>query len=220
MAKPFTCNTRSPAGNMILGVLFLGCALLLIAAPCIALAGTAVGSVTPPQDFHDLLGTLCVLGVSLAMMAATLALGVLCLNASLLPKTLEINDEGIELRWFKKRLGMIPFANVKDVFVKTRAMAGQSAEGAFWQASLRGGLIGGLIAQSRFDPNESIGFVIRLADSNDPDTFWPKGIFGKQQKKRLEVHYYWRLPHDRLVEKIASAVARHKKRISRSGPVQ
>lgn len=201
---------------MILGILFLGCALLLIGTFFFALVGTAIGSVTPPKDFHDLLGTLCVLGVSLAMMATTLGLGVFCLHASLLPKTLEITDEGIELRWFKKQLGNIPFANVKEVFVKTRAMAGQTAEGAFWQAAFRGGLIGGLIAQSRFNPDESIGFVIKLAKDRDPDTFWPRGYFQKNQKKRIEVAYYWKLPHERLVEKIASAVARHKKQISRS----
>ncbi len=205
---------------MILGVLFLGCALLLVATPCFALAGTAVGSVTPPKDFNDLLGTLCAFGVCLAMMVATLALGVLCLNATLLPKTLEITDEGIELRWFKKRLGKVPFANVKDVFVKTRAMAGQTAAGAFWEASFRGGLIGGLIAQSRFDPDESIGFVIKLVDSSDPDTTWPKGFFRKDPKKRLEVDYYWKLSHGRLVEKIASAVARHKKQVIHHRPSQ
>ncbi len=196
---------------MILGVLFLGCGLLLVATPCFALVGTVFGSVTAPKDGHDLLGTLCALAVCLAMAVATLALGVLCLHATLLPKTLEITDEGIELRWFKKRLGKVPFGNVKDVIVKTRAMAGQTAGGAFWQGFLSGGLIGGFIAQSRFDPNESIGFVIKLADGSDPDTSWPKGFFQKEQKKRLEVHYYWKLSHGRLVEKIASAVARHKK---------
>src|SRR5579872_7234815 len=103
MAKSFTCNTRSQAGNMILGVLFLGCGLLLVATPCFALVGTVFGSVTAPKDGHDLLGTLCALAVCLAMAVATLALGVLCLHATLLPKTLEITDEGIELRWFKKR---------------------------------------------------------------------------------------------------------------------
>ena len=209
MAKPFICNTKSPAGNMILGVLFLGCALVVLAAPCIGLLGVAVGGVTTPKGGQEVLEALFMLGVCLVMAAATLALGVLCLNATLLPKTLEIADDGVELRWFKKRIGWVPFANVKDVFVKTRAMAGQTAEQAFWQASFRGGWIAGLIARSRFNPNESIGFVIKLADGGDPDTFWPKGFFKKQQKKRLEVLYYWKLPHDRLVEKIAKAAARH-----------
>jgi hypothetical protein len=211
MAKSFTCNTRSLAGNMILGVLLLGCGFLLIATPCLGLVGTVVGSVTAPKDAHDLLGTLCALGVCLAMAVATLGLGVLCLHATLLPKTLEITKEGIELRWFKKRLGKVPFANVKDVFVKTRAMAGETAGWAFWQGFLSGGLIGGFLAQSRFDPNEPIGFVIRLADGRDPDTFWPRGFFQRGQIKRLELHYYWKLPHGRLVEKIAKAVACHKK---------
>jgi hypothetical protein len=205
---------------MILGILFLGCALLLIGAFFFALVGTAIGSVEPPKDFHDLLGTLCMLGVSFAMMGGTLALGVFLLNASLLPKTLEITGEGIELRWFKKQIGNIPLDNVKDVIVKTRAMAGQTAQGAFWQASLRGGLIGGLIAQSRFNPDEPIGFIIKLATDRDPDTFWPRGYFQKSQKKRIEVAYYWTVPHDRLVEKIDSAVARHKKQTSRSLPKQ
>src|SRR5215831_15339859 len=99
MAKPFTCKTRSPAGNMILGVLFLCCGFLLIAAPCLGLVGTVVGGVTPPKNGHEILGTLCVLGVCIALAAATLALGVLCLHATLLPKTLEIADEGVELFW-------------------------------------------------------------------------------------------------------------------------
>ena len=216
MAKSFSCNTRSQAGNLILGVLLLACGLLLIATPCLGLAGTVVGAVETPKDGHELLGTLCMLGVCLAMAAALLGLGVLCMHDTLLPKTLEITDEGLELRWFKKRLGRVPFTNVKDVFVKTRAMAGQTAQGAYWQGFLSGGLIGGFLAQSRFDPDESIGFVIRLADASDPDTAWPKGFFKKDQKKRLEVHYYWKQPHGRLVEKIAKAVARHKKQITGS----
>jgi hypothetical protein len=197
---------------MILGVLFLGCCFLLVATPCCALLGTVAGSVTPPKDAHDLLGTLCALGVCLAMAVGTLALGVLCLHATLLPRTLEVTDEGIELRWFKKRLGKVPFANVRDVYVKTRAMAGLTASGAFWQGFFAGGLIAGSIAQSRFDPNEPIGFVIKLADGDDPDTSWSKGFFQKGQRKRLELDYYWKLPHGRLVEKIANALARHKKR--------
>jgi hypothetical protein len=211
MAKSFTCKTKSPAGNMILGVLFLCCALLLVAAPCLAIVGTAAGSVTLPKDGHEVLETLIMLGVCLAMAVATLALGVLCLHATLLPKTLEITDEGIELFWFTKRLGKVPFTNVKEAFVKTRAMAGQTAEGAAAQAFFTGGWIAGMVAQSRFDPNESIGIVIKLADGSDPDTFWPKGLFKKAQKKRLEVDYYWKLPHGKLVEKIAKAVERHKR---------
>jgi hypothetical protein len=211
MARLLTCNTRSSAGNTVFGILLLGGGLLLLATPCCALLGTFAGSVTPPRDTNDLLGTLCVLGVLLAMAFAALALGVLCMHATLLPKTLEITDEGIELRWFKKRLGKVPFANVKDVYVKTRAMAGQTAAGAFWQGFYAGGFIAAYAAQSRFDPNESIGFVIKLADDRDPDTFWPKGFFQKDQKKRLEVRYYWKLSHGRLVEKIANAVARHKR---------
>src|SRR5580700_10818100 len=190
MAKSFTCNTRSPAGNMILGVLFLGCGIFLIVMPCLGIAGTFVGLVSAPTDAHDLLGTLCELGVCLAMAITMLALGVLCLHATLLPKTLEITNDGIELRWFKKRLGRVPFANVKDVFVKTRGMAGQTAQGAYWQGFLSGGLVGGFLAQSRFDPDESIGFVIKLMDGSDPDTNWPKGFFRKDQNKRLEVYHY------------------------------
>ena len=219
MPTSFRCNTRSPAGNLILGVLFLGCGLLLIGTPCLGLIGMAFGLVTGPTDAHDLLGTLCALGVCLAMAAATLALGVLCLHATLLPRTLAITDEGIELLRFGKRLGKIPFANIKDVFVQTRAMAGQTAQGAYWQGFLRGGLIGGFIAQSRFDPDESIGFVIKLAKSSDPTTSWPrglfKGFFKKQQPKRLEVLDYWKLSHGRLVEKIAKEVSRHKGRMPR-----
>jgi hypothetical protein len=90
---------------MILGGLFLLCALFLIVMPCLGLIGSVFGSVTLPKDRQELLGTLCAMGVCLAMMAATLGLGVLCLNATLLPKTLELTDEGIELRWFRKKLG-------------------------------------------------------------------------------------------------------------------
>jgi hypothetical protein len=48
------------------------------------------------------------------------------------------------------------------------------------------------------------------------DTSWPRGFFQKDPKKRLEVHYYWKLPRGRLVEKIANAVARHKEEAIRS----
>jgi hypothetical protein len=211
MAKSFICKTKSPAGNMILGVLFLCCALLLIVTPCLGIVGTASGAVTLPKDGHEVLETLVMLGVCLVMGAATLALGVLCWHATLLPKTLAITDAGIELLWFTKRLGNVPFANVKEAFVKTRAMAGQTAQGAFWQGAFAGGLIGGLVAQSRFDPNESIGFVIKLEDGGDPDTFWPKPLFKKAQKRRLEVDDSWTLPHGQLVEKISKAAARHKR---------
>ncbi|HZZ82571.1 MAG TPA: hypothetical protein VFE62_28995 [Gemmataceae bacterium] len=210
MKKPFTCNTRSVTGNMVLGVLFLGCGILLVGTPCIAGAGTLFGSVSPPRDANELKGTLCVLAVCLAMAAATLSLGVLCLNATLLPRTLEITNEGIELRWFQKKLGNVPFANVKEVFVKTRAMAGETAEGAYWQAFLTGGFIAATIARNRFNPNEPIGIVITLMDGKDPDTFWPRTLFKKNHKKRLEVLYHWKLPHKRIVEKITKAVSRHK----------
>jgi hypothetical protein len=215
MAKPFTCNTRSPAGNLILGALFLGCALLLIATPCLGVVGMAFGAVSAPKGPQEIPEIVFMLEVCLVLAAALLGLGVLCMHATLLPKTVEVNDEAVELRWFKRRLGRVPLANVRDVFVQTRAMAGQTAQGAFEQGAFRGGLIGGLVAQSRFDPNETIGFVIRLADGDDPDTFWPKGFFGKAPKKRLEVFHYWKVPHDRLVEKIAKAAARHKERAIR-----
>ncbi len=195
---------------MILGALFLLCGLGLIATPCLALLGTVTGSVEAPRDGHDLLGTLVAMAVCLAMAVAVIALGVLCLNASLLPKTLEVTKDGIELLWLGKRRGLIPFANVRDVYVQTRAMDGETAEGAYWQAFLAGGLIGGLIARSRFDPDEPVGFVIRLADGRDPDTSWPRSIFKKAPTRRIEVRYFWKLLHRRLVEKIARALARHK----------
>jgi hypothetical protein len=210
MAKAFKCNTRSPAGNLILGVLFLLCALFLIVMPCLGVAGTVVGAVTLPKDGHEALGTLCAFGVCLALLVITFALGVLCLNATLLPKTLEVTEDGIELRWFAKRLGHVPFANMKGVTVKTRAMAGETANTAFWQAFFAGGLIGGLIAQRRFDPNEPIGFIIKLIDADDPDTSWPRGLFKSAPHKRLDVHYYWKLPHARLVQKIDAALVRYK----------
>jgi hypothetical protein len=198
---------------MILGVVFLGLGLFLVLTPCIGVVAIAFGSMARPTDAHDYLATLCMVGICMALGAALLAVGVLAMHATLLPKTLAITAEGIELRWFKKRLGKIPFANMKDVYVKTRAMAGQTAGRAFWQGFLAGGLIGGLAAQSRFDPNESIGFIIKLADSSDPDTSWPKGFFQKELKKRLEVNHYWVMSHRQLVERIADAVARHKQAI-------
>ena len=210
MAKPFTCNTRSQAGNVILGVLFLGCALLLVGAPCFGVVGMAFGSVTAPKGGREVLEIMVAAVVMFVLAVGLIALAVLCMHATLLPKTLEVTGDAVELRWFKKRLGRIPLVNVKDVFVKTRTMAGQTAEGAFGQAMFTGGLIAGLIAKSRFDPDEPIGFVIRLADADDPDTFWPRRLFGKAQRKRLEVLDYWRLPHGKLVEKIARAAARHR----------
>jgi hypothetical protein len=209
MAQPFKCNTKSPLGNLILGILFLLCGLLLLSMPCLGLAGTMVGWVTLPKDSHETLGTLCVLGFSLVLAAVLLALGVLCMKATLLPKTLEITDEGIELRWFTKRLGKVPFANMKNAIVKTRAMAGQTADSASFQAFLAGGFIAAMIARNRFDPNEPIGFIIQLEKAGDPDTFWPRSIFKRSQKKRLEVHYYWKVSHTRLVQKIDRALSRY-----------
>jgi hypothetical protein len=196
---------------MILGVLFLLGGFGLIATPCLALAGTFVGTVTPPRDRQELLGTLFAMGVCLALAIVLLALGVLCLNASLLPKTLEITDEGVELRWFTKRLGRVPFANMRGVLVKTRAMAGETADSAFWNAFFAGGWIAGMMARSRFDPDEPVGLVIKLRDAQDPDTFWPRGIFRRDPRKRLDVHYYWQLPHGQLVEKIAKALSRYER---------
>jgi hypothetical protein len=209
MARSFRCNTRSPAGNIILGVLFLLCSFGLLAAPCLALAGTFVGTVTPPHNRQELLGTLFAMGVCLALAVVLLALGVLCLNASLLPRTLEITDEGVELRWFTKRLGRVPFANMRGVLVKTRAMAGETTDSAFWSAFFAGGWIAGMMARSRFDPDEPVGLVIKLRDAQDPNTFWPRGIFRRGPRKRLDVHDSWKLPHGQLVEKIGKALARY-----------
>ncbi len=194
---------------MILGILFLLCALFLLAMPCLGLVGTVTGSVTLPQDRHEALGTLCAMGVCVAMLAVTLALGVLCLNATLLPKTLEVTEEGIELRWFRKRLGSVPFANVKEVIVKTRSMAGQTADGVSAQAMFTGGFIAAMIARSRFDPNEPIGFIIKLFDADDTDTSWPKGLFRKDLRKQIDVGYYWKLPHRKLVDRIDKALTRY-----------
>ena len=122
------------------------------------------------------------LGVCLAMAAATaprpgsalLARNPPCRRRWRLP-TRASNSAGSRSGW-----GRVPFTNVKDVFVKTRGMAGQTAQGAYWQGFLSGGLVGGFLAQSRFDPDESSGFVIKLADSRDLDTFWPKGASSKR----------------------------------------
>lgn len=210
MAKTFDCKTKSQLGNLILGILFLLCGLLLVSIPCFGLAGTLVGSVTLPKDSHEALGTLFALGVCMVLAVILLVLGVLCMNATLLPKTLEVTDEGIELRWFTKRLGNVPFANLKQVRVKTRAMAGQTADSVSFQAFLAGGVIAAMVARNRFDPDEPIGFIIQLAKADDPDTFWPRGIFKRAEKKRLEVHYYWQVPHTRLVQKIDKALSRFK----------
>ncbi len=215
MATPFTCKTASQPGNLVLGILFLACTGLLVLTPCLALAGTLVGSVAPPRDGHDALGALCALGVLMVMALGTLGLGVLCLHATLLPKRLEISDEGIHLYWFRKELGRVPFANMREVIVKTRAMAGETADKAFWQASFAGGWIAGMVARRRFDPNEPIGFIIKLADADDPDTFWPKKFFGGGINKRLDVPYYWKVKHDRLVQKIAKALARYEEDVER-----
>jgi hypothetical protein len=81
---------------------------------------------------------------------------------------------------------------------------------AFWQAFFAGGLIGGLIAQSRFDPNEPVGFIIKLVDADSPDTYWPRAFFKSPPHKQLDVLYHWRIPHPRLVKKIEAALARYK----------
>ncbi len=182
--------------------------MVLLAAPCLGLAGTLVGSVTPPNSRHELLGTLFALGVCLVLAVILLGLGVLCVNALLVPKTLLVTEDGIELRWLGKRLGNVPFLNVEDVVVKTRGMAGQTADSAFWQGFFAGGLIAGYVARSRFNPHEPIGFIIKLSDADDPDTFWPRGLFARKQIKRLDVHYYWKLPHKKLVDKIRRALPR------------
>jgi hypothetical protein len=71
-----------------------------------------------------------------------------------------------------------------------------------------------MIARSRFDPNEPIGFIVQLEKATDPDTFWPVGIFNRGLKKRLEVNYYWKVPHTRLVQKIDKALSRYKDEFS------
>ena len=73
MAKTFDCKTKSQLGNLILGILFLLCGLLLVSIPCFGLAGTLVGSVTLPKDSHEALGTLFALGV--CMVLAVILLG-------------------------------------------------------------------------------------------------------------------------------------------------
>jgi hypothetical protein len=212
MAKTFKCPTRSAPGNAILGVLFLICAFGLLATPCLGLVGTVFGCVTLPTTAHDALGTLFVAGVAMLMALGTLILGVLCLNATLLPKTLHIGEDRLEFFWFSKQLGQVPYANVKEVIVKTRAMAGQTANSAFWQGFLAGGLIAGLIASRRFNPHEPIGIIIKLVKAHDPDTFWPQGWFRKADTKQIEALYIWKLPHPRLVDKISKALDRYSER--------
>lgn len=211
MAKTFECSTRSATGNLVLGGLFLVCGFGLLAMPCLGIVGTVFGAVTPPHDSHEALGILFVLGVLLVMAFSMLALGTFCMNATLLPRTLRVADGNLEFFWFRKQLGRIPLANVKNVIIKTRAMAGQTADKAYWNAFFAGGIIAATVARHRFDPNEPIGFIIQLVDARDPDTFWPRGIikrFKSTPGKRIEVDYYWKLPHRRLVEKITKALSR------------
>ncbi len=209
MATNIKYKTKSEPGAAILGVLFLLCAAVLLATPCLGLIGSLFGPVPLPHGSHELLEALFMLGVCLVMAVATLALGVLCLNATLLPKTLCVTDNALQLFWLKKQIGEVPFANIKESdLVLTRAMAGQTAEGVAAQAMFRGGWIAAAVAQSRFKPDEPIGFVIRVVDPGDPDMFWPKGFFKRKNPKRIEVRCYWKSPHPTVVRKIAVALAR------------
>jgi hypothetical protein len=210
MAKITKYKTRSAAGDTILGVLFLLFAVLLIGAPCLALIGMLFGQVIPPKNPREALEIVVGLGVCLVLAVALLGLGVLCMNATFLPKTLHVADDVLQLFWFKKQIGEVPYANIKEVIVLTRAMAGQTAGGAWAQGFFSGGLIGATIAQSRFKPDEPIGFVIRITDPDDPDMFWPKGFFKRKNPKRIEVRYYWKSPHPAIVQKISTALSRYK----------
>jgi hypothetical protein len=209
MAKITKYKTRSETGATILGVLFMLCAALLIATPCLALIGALFGQVIPPKNSREVLEIVVGLGVCLVMAVALLGLGVLCLNATLLPKTLHVTDDALQLFWFKKQIGEVPFGNLKEVIVLTRAMAGQTADKAWAQAFFSGGLIAATIARSRFKPDEPIGFIIRVADPDDPDMFWPKGFFKRKNPKRIEVRYYWKSPHPALVQKVSTALSRY-----------
>src|ERR1700722_5706116 len=122
MAKITKYKTRSETGATILGVLFMLCAALLIATPCIALVGTLFGQVIPPKGSHEVLEVVFMLGVCLVMAVALLGLAMLCLHATLLPKTLHVTDDALQLYWFKKQIGEVPFGNLKEVIVLTRAM--------------------------------------------------------------------------------------------------
>ena len=89
-------------------------------------------------------------------------------------------------------------------------MAGQTAEGVAAQAMFRGGWIAAMVARSRFKPDEPIGFIIRVADPDDPDMFWPKGFFKRKNPKRIEVRYFWKSPHPAIVQKVSTALSRYK----------
>ena len=93
MAKITKYKTRSETGATILGVLFMLFVPLLIGTPCLALVGTLFGQVTPPKSSHEVLEVVVMLGVCLVMAVALLGLAVLCLNATLLPKTLHVTDD-------------------------------------------------------------------------------------------------------------------------------
>ena len=210
MAKIIKYKTRSPAGETILGTMFLLFAALLIGTPCLALIGMLFGLVIPPKNPHEVLEIVVGLGVCLALAVALLGVGVLCMTATFLPKTLHVADDALRLFWFKKQIGEVPFANLKEIIVLTRAMAGQTAEGVWARAFFSGGLIAATIARSRFKPDEPIGFVIRITDPEDPDTFWPKGFFKRKNPKRIEVRYYWKSPHPAIVQKVSAALSRYK----------
>jgi hypothetical protein len=210
MAKITKYKTRSETGAMILGVLFLLCAALLIATPCLALVGALCGQVIPPKGSHEVLEVVVGLGVCLVMAVALLGLALLCLHATVLPKTLHVTDDALQLFWFNKQIGEVPFANLKEVIVLTRAMAGQTADKAWSQAFFAGGVIAATIARSRFKPDEPIGFIIRVADPDDPEMVWPKGFFKRKNPKRIEVRYFWKSPHPAIVQKVSAALSRYK----------
>ncbi len=211
MARKTAFQTKSQAGNLVLGILLAGCAVLLIGTPCLALGATALGQATPPKGGREWLGVLFVFGVLVLLATALLGLAALCMHTTLFPRTLSLADDSLVLLWGKKRLGQVPFANIEDVIVKTRAMAGDTAEKAYWQSWWAGGALAGMAARARFNPDESVGFIIRLTSGNDPGTFWPKGFFRPNKKTRLDVHYFWELPHGELVERIMKEVKRYRR---------
>lgn len=211
MAKKTQFKTKSSVSHGVIGILLLILGAVDLLMTCFCMAGVVFGNTALSGTTEDMTFAFCFLGTTLGFGLLALLSGIVCLQRTLLPKTLHITDDGLLLFWFSKQVGNVPFANVKDVLVKTRAMAGETADGAVWQGFLAGGIIGAIIARSRFDPDESIAFVIRLSRADDPNTFWPRGFFQAAKRKRLDVHYSWELSHAGLVQKIAAAFSRFKR---------
>ena len=195
-------KTKCTSANWLHACILFAFALLSLIAPIVCLA-LSFKTVKP----GDIFAIAAVFGVFFCIGLAFAASGVACLRATLFPKTLQIKNHLLQLYRGEKQLGQIPFGNIVNIRVKTRAMAGETVEGEFIFGMLGAGVIGGLIRSSRFDPNETIGLIVTLRRSNDSDTDWPRRLF--QKKRHIEILLSWELSHHEVLRNLKAHLLKY-----------